>query len=382
LLKRIIKPGEPGYQRCTVTLMDTTDPDITFDRDGVSNWVCDFRKNVLSQWNPAGNEPAFRSLIDRIKADGRRREYDCALGLSGGVDSSYLAYIAKREGLRPLVVHTDAGWNSDIAARNIEKVVRSCGFDLTTVVIDWREMADLQRAFLKAGLPNQDIPQDHVIFAAFYGLAAKHRIKWVLSGHNYACESVLPSAWGYSSADVRHLTAIHERFGERPMGSFPRMSSARYGIVYTLLGGMRLVKPLDLLPYNKAAAMRTLEHEFGWQYYGGKHCESRWTRYFQGWWLPKRFGYDKRLAHLSSLILSGQLSRDEALAELQSTTYTEEMMTSDLELILKKLKFSVEEWNQIMALPLHGHDEFPTSSLFTQVLTAGRNTLRLAGFLR
>ncbi len=382
MLKRIARYGEPGYRRCTVTVMDTTDPDIVFDRDGVSNWVHYYREKVLPRWNPAGNEGAFRALIDRIKADGRSREYDCALGLSGGVDSSYLAYLAKREGLRPLVVHTDAGWNSDIAVRNIENIVKTCGFDLTTVVIDWGEMADLQRAFLKAGLPNQDIPQDHVIFAAFYGLAARHRIKWVLSGHNFACESVLPPAWGYSSADLRHLMAIHRRFGERPLGSFPRMSSAKYGILYTLLGGMRVAKPLDLVPYNKAAAMRTLEREFGWQYYGGKHFESRWTRYFQGWWLPRRFGYDKRLAHLSSLILSGQISRDEALEELRETAYGEEMMRDDLELILRKLKFSAEEWSRLMELPLHAHDEFPMSTGFTRALTVGRDLLRRTGILR
>jgi hypothetical protein len=160
------------------------------------------------------------------------------------------------------------------------------------------------------------------------------------------------------------------------------MSSARYGIGYTLLRGMRLAKPLDLLPYNKQAAMRTLAQEFNWQYYGAKHFESRWTRYFQGWWLPMRFGYDKRLAHLSSLILSGQMSRDEALAELQSTAYTEEMMREDLDLILRKLNLSVDEWTQIMALPLHAHDEYPTSSLYTRVLMAGRDLLRRTGLLR
>lgn len=382
MVKRIARQGEPGYRRCTVTVMDTTDPDIVFDADGTSSWVRYYRDQILPRWNPAGNEAAFRGLIDRIKADGRRKEYDCALGLSGGVDSSYLAYLAKREGLRPLVVHTDAGWNSDVAVRNIENIVKSCGFDLTTIVIDWEEMADLQRAFLKAGLPNQDIPQDHVIFAAFYGLAARHRIKWVLSGHNFACESVLPPAWGYSSADLRHLTAVHRRFGERPLGSFPRMSSAKYGILYTLVGGMRLAKPLDLVPYNKADAMRTLEREFGWQYYGGKHFESRWTRYFQGWWLPTRFGFDKRLAHLSSLILSGQITRDQALDELAGAPYTEPMMRDDLELILRKLKFSADEWAGLMELPLHGHDEFPTSTAFTRVLTVGRDVLRRTGVLR
>ena len=188
----IIRSGEPGYRQCATTLMDTTDPEITFDEQGVSSWVRYYREVVLPRWNPQGDPAAFNALIRRIKEDGKNKEYDCALGLSGGVDSSYLAHIAKREGLRPLIVHTDAGWNSDIAVRNIEKIVKTCGFDLFTVVIDWDEMADLQRAFLRAGVPDQDIPQDHVIFAAFYGLAAKHRIKWVLSGHNFACESILP----------------------------------------------------------------------------------------------------------------------------------------------------------------------------------------------
>jgi N-acetyl sugar amidotransferase len=382
MLKGIIRPGEPGYRRCAVTVMDTTDPDITFDQDGVSSWVPYFRNNVLCRWTPDGDVPAFRALIARIKADGKHDAYDCALGLSGGVDSSYLAYIAQREGLRPLVVHTDAGWNSDAAVRNIERIVKSRGFDLATIVIDWEEMADLQRAFLRAGVPNQDIPQDHVIFAAFYGLAAKHRIKWVLSGHNFACESILPPAWGHSSADLRHLTAIHRRFGEKPLGTFPRMSSAKYGILYTLLRGMRVAKPLDLLHYDKAEAMRVLEEECGWQDYGGKHCESRWTRYFQSWWLPARFGYDKRLAHVSSRILSGQISREAGLKELQSANYTQSMMKDDLELILRKLRMSLDEWQEIMTLPLHGHDEYPTSVRFATAMAAGRNALRRVGLFR
>ncbi|PIP12197.1 MAG: ExsB family protein, partial [bacterium (Candidatus Stahlbacteria) CG23_combo_of_CG06-09_8_20_14_all_40_9] len=294
MLKKIKRAGEPGYKQCSVTIMDTTDPDITFDDNGISNWVYYFREKILPNWKPEGNPEAFETLIQRIKSDGKDKEYDCALGLSGGVDSSYLAYIAKREGLRPLIVHTDAGWNSEIAVENIENIVKLCGFDLFTVVIDWDEMRDLQLAFLRAGVPNQDIPQDHTIFAAFYGLAAKHRIKWVLSGHNNACESILPPAWGHDALDVCHLNAIHRRFGEGRLGSFPRMGRIRYGLRYTLLGGMRVAKPLDLLPYKKAEAMDVLEREFGWQYYGGKHFESRWTRFFQGWWLPTKFGYDKR----------------------------------------------------------------------------------------
>ena len=297
MLKKIIRPGEPGYQQCTVTIMDTTDPLISFDETGVSNWVYYFREKVLPRWKPEGNPAGFEALIKRIKEDGKGKDYDCALGLSGGVDSSYLAYIAKREGLRPLIVHTYAGWNSDVAVKNIENLIKACSFDLFTIVIDWDEMADLQRAFLRAGVPNQDIPQDHVIFAAFYGLAAKHHIKWVLSGHNYACESILPEAWGHNALDLRHIKAIHRGFGNGRLPSFPLMSLTKYGLLYTLVRGMRVVKPLNLLPYTKAEAMQILGREFGWKYYGGKQFESRWTRFFQGWWLPSRFGFDKRLAH-------------------------------------------------------------------------------------
>ena len=381
-MRKIIRPGEAGYRQCAVTVMDTTDPEIAFDESGASSWVRHYRENVLPRWNPAGNPAAFEALIRRIKEDGRRKDYDCALGLSGGVDSSYLAHVAKREGLRPLIVHTDTGWNSDIAVRNIEKIVKTCGFDLFTVVIDWDEMADLQRAFLRAGVPDQDIPQDHVIFAAFYGLAAKHRIKWVLSGHNYACESVLPPAWGYDAMDWHHMAAIHRRFGERPLGTFPRMGRARFGLEYTLLRGIRVLRPLNLLPYVKADAMRTLEREFDWQYYGGKHFESRWTRFFQGWWLPTRLGYDKRLAHLSSLILSGQITRDEALQEMRQTPYTEAMMQEDRDLILKKLDMSRDEWEALLASPPHAHDEYPQSRRLTRFMSAGQRMLRRGGLLK
>ena len=382
MLKKIIHPGESGYRQCTVTIMDTTDPDITFDEAGVSSWAHYFRENVLTRWKPEGDPVTLKALMQRIKADGKGKEYDCALGLSGGVDSSYLAYIAKREGLRPLVVHTDVGWNSDIAVCNIEKIVKSCGYELFTLVIDWDVMADLQRAFLRAGVPNQDIPQDQVIFAAFYGFAAKHRIKWVLSGHNHACESILPVAWGHNPFDIRHIKAIHRKFGNRRLNSYPLMSLTRYGLLYTLIRGMRVVKPLNLVPYNKAEAMQILEREFGWQYYGGKHFESRWTRFFQGWWLPTRFGYDKRLAHLSSLIMSGQMTREAALQEMKTDYCSQSILEEDKDLILKKLGMSGSEWDKIMAAPIHSHDEYPTSAWITKLLTVGHNTIRRGGFLK
>lgn len=379
---KIIRPSDPGYRQCAVTVMDTTDPEITFDEQGVSNWVSYFRNQVLPQWNPAGDEAAFRELMQRIKNDGRNKDYDCAIGLSGGVDSSYLAYIAKREGLRPLIVHTDTGWNSNVAVRNIEKIIDACNFDLFTLVIDWDEMADVQRSFLRAGVPDQDIPQDHAIFAAFYGLAAKHRIKWVLSGHNFASESILPPAWGHDALDWRHIAAVHRRFGERPLGAFPRMSRARFGIEYTLLRGIRVIRPLNLLSYKKVEAVRTLEQEFDWQDYGGKHFESRWTRFYQGWWLPKRFGYDKRLAHLSSLILSGQITRDFALEELSKAPYTDAMMKEDLEFILKKLRISIFEWEELLAAPTHQHQQYPRAVWFPKLLSTGNRVLRYMEGLR
>lgn len=375
-MKKIIKFGEPGYRQCTVTIMDTTDPDITFDTNGESSWAKYYREKVLPTWSPEGDPKAFASLIQKIKDDGKGKEYDCALGLSGGVDSSYMAYIAKREGLRPLVVHTDAGWNSDIAVRNIENIVNKCGFDLVTAVIDWDEMADLQRSFLRAGVPNQDIPQDHVIFSAFYRIAVKHRIKWILNGSNYACESILPEAWGYDAMDVLHIKAIHRKFGERPLATLPLMSRLKYGIEYTWLRGLKVARPLNYLNYNKAEVINLLKREFDWQYYGGKHFESRWTRFFQGWWLPTKFGYDKRLAHLSSLIVSGQISREEALKEMETESYTMQMMEEDRELILKKLNMSQDEWTKVINSPVHFHDEYAKSTIFPKLLIFGFNTLR------
>lgn len=368
MLKKIIRPGEPGYQQCTVTIMDTTDPDISFDQDGVSNWVYYYKEKILPNWKPEGDEEAFASLINRIKQDGKGKEYDCALGLSGGVDSSYLAYLAKREGLRTLVVHVDTGWNSDVAVTNIERIVKSCGFDLFTLVIDWDEMADLQRAYLRSGVPDLDVPQDHVIYAALYKFITKHKFKWVLSGHNNACESILPVAWSHSARDLKQLMSIHHKFGERPLENFPRMSNLRFGIFYTLLRGMRVAKLLDFVKYDKAEAIAILEREFDWQDYGGKHFESRWTRFFQGWWLPVKFGYDKRLAHLSSLILSGQITREAALLEIMETSYTQNMMETDRDLILKKLRMPFEEWEAILASRLHDYNEYQNSDKLDKVL--------------
>jgi N-acetyl sugar amidotransferase len=356
--------------------MDTTDPEIRFNAAGECHYVDDYRNRILPAWNPDGDPEALSSLFNRIRRDGQGKEYDCLLGLSGGVDSSYLAYLAWKHGLRPLVVHTDTGWNSELAVKNIEGIVKTCGFDLFTYVVYWPEMQDLQRAFFRAAVPNQDIPQDHAIFAAFYAQAGRHGVPWVLSGSNFACESILPPAWGYDALDLRHLKAVHRRFGTQPLRQFPAMGYLRHALHFRWLQKMKVAKPLNLVRYNKQEAMDTLTREFGWRYYGGKHYESRFTKFFQGWYLPTKFGFDKRLAHLSSLILSGQLTREAALLELEREHYAPEDLREDLVYMQKKLGVTAEEFDALMALPPRRHEDYPSARV---AIRMGR---RAVGLLR
>jgi N-acetyl sugar amidotransferase len=308
-------------------------------------------------WNPDGNPEKLEALIDRIRRDGRGRDYDAISGLSGGVDSTYLAYLARQWGLRLLIVHVDTGWNSELAVRNIENTVAKLGFDLATHVVDWEEMQDLQLAFLRSGVPNQDIPQDHAIVAGFFRFAARHQVRWVLSGSNLACESILPAAWGYDNLDLAHIRDIHRRFGRRPLTRFPTLSFAQHAVRDQILGRMRVVSPLNFVRYEKAAAMGILERDLGWRYYGGKHYESRFTKFFQAWYLPQRWGYDKRLAHLSSLVVAGQMAREAALEEFQTGSLPEDEVLADQEYLANKLGISFAAFEQLMSIPCtpHGH---------------------------
>lgn len=361
--------------------MDTSDPDITFDDAGVCNHCLTFDETASQVWhpNPKGRK-MLDVIVDRIKQEGVGKPYDCAIGLSGGVDSSYLAWVAKKElGLRMLAVHVDGGWNSELATRNIENIVRRLDIDLHTHVVDWEEMRDLQRAFLRAGLANQDVPQDHAFFAALYSNAQSHGLRYVLSGGNYATESVLPSEWAYNAMDLRHLEAVHKRFGERPLATFPRVSFFRYYFWNRYIKRMRVVRPLNYLPYIKREAITTLERELGFQYYGGKHFESRFTKWQQLYFRPRKFGYDERRAYMASLILAGQMTRNQALAALAGDVENERQAEADTGYILKKLAVSEQEFALIMAAPPKTFRDYPSNHALFNFKTALRNWLKMRG---
>lgn len=365
------------YKQCTRCVMDTTDPQITFDENGVCNHCRYFDERQKPKWFPNEiGKKKLNEILQKIKKDCKNDEYDCVIGLSGGIDSSYLIYKAKEWGLRVLAVHVDAGWNSELAVKNIENVCKYSGFDLHTIVIDWNEMRELQIAFLKSATANQDIPQDHAFFAALYNYAVKFNIKYVLTGSNYATESILPSAWGYSAMDSKFLLDINDKFGKIKLKKFPIVSFWKLHIYYPYVKQMKVVSPLNYIYYNKDEAIKTLQEKCGWRYYGGKHHESRFTKFFQAYYLPWKFGYDKRKAHFSSLIVAGFMTREEALEELKKPLYDPKELLEDKKFIAKKLRLSDEEFEKILNAPKHDFSEFKSHYKFRMRL------VKIARFLR
>ena len=332
------------YNICSRCIMDTTDPEITFNKDNICNH-CEYFDEFISSdlFNIEENRKKINDIVKKIKSYGKNKKYDCIIGLSGGVDSSYVAIKIAEWGLRPLVVHVDAGWNSELAVRNIENICKRLKFDLVTHVVNWQDIKNLQLAFLRSGVANQDVPQDHAFFAALYHYAVKSNIKYVISGGNLATESILPTAWGYDAMDATHIRYISKTFSKRKLNNFPIISFFSYFIKYPFLIKMKVIRPLDYIDYNKNKAIEILKKEFDWKYYGGKHYESHWTKFFQGHFLPYKFGYDKRKAHLSSLILSNQITREDALKELAKPLYNEKNLIEDKEFIAKKLNISISE---------------------------------------
>ncbi len=363
--------------------MDTTDPEITFDEHGVSSYVPYFTTVIAPVlWPAQAGErmPELTALVERIKADGRGKPYDCIIGISGGVDSTYLTLQAVRLGLRPLCVHFDSGWNSELAVDNIHNLVTTLGLDLFTQVVDWREMRDLQLAYLKSGIANADTPTDHAFGYVAFHQARKYGIKHIISGANYASESILPAAWEYTSDDAKLLKAIHRRFGKVKLKTYPVMGSFTRSLWYPYARGITSHQLLNYVPYHYAEAKATIASEVGWRDYGGKHYESVFTRWFQGYYLPTRFGFDKRIAHYSSLILSGEMTRDEAMQLLESPNYPKELREQDTEFMAKKLGISTAELDQIVMSPPKSYTDYPNSAAAARRQFA--ITVRVGGILR
>ena len=369
--------NKPNYRICANCVMDTSDSNIVFDARGWCDYCNNYHSSILPNWHPnERGEREIMKVVEQIKRDGQGRDHDSLLGISGGVDSSYLAYLAKEKfGLRPLIFHVDAGWNSQQAVHNIERVVEGLGLDLHTEVINWLEMKDLQLAFFKAQVPHLDTPQDHAFFASLYNFAAKHGFKYILNGGNYSTECVRePLEWHYHASDLRQLRDIHRRFGTRPLETFPLSDIFTYKLYYRYVKGVRVVKPLNCVPYIKEEAMQLLIDKLGWQRYAHKHYESRFTRFYEGYWLPTKFGYDKRRAHFSSLILTEQMTRDEALQKLAVPAYDEATIAQDFEYIATKLDISVDELRALHSGPNKTYRDYrsamPLIELGTKVLRA------------
>lgn len=335
------------YKICTSCVMDTSDPGIKFNSAGVCDYCQNFHAEIEPNWDVgARGQAELAALCEKIKAEGVGKDFDCIIGLSGGLDSSYAAYIAKEKlGLRPLLFHVDAGWNTDQAVGNIEKLVDGLGLDLYTEVINWEEMKDLQLAFLRSQIADQDLPQDAAFFSALYKFARKHKIKYVLTGGNYSTECCRePEEWGgYPGIDKTLFKDIHDRFGTRKLKTFPLVDIFTYKIIYQRILGMEVVKPLNLLPYIKKDAEAELFDRFGWQRFQHKHHESRFTRFYEDFWMPRKFGFHKRRAHFSSLIMTGQMTRDEAIERLCRPEMDEHFLKQEFEYVSNKLGLTVEE---------------------------------------
>ena len=339
--------------------MDTSDPEIRFESNGYCNHCSDyFTKTSKLVYQGEISDNRLLRLVQKIKNSGKNNNYDCVIGISGGVDSIYTAYLAKNLGLRPLTVHMDNGWNSALAVNNIEKTLKKLNFDLHTYVVDWLEFKDLQLAFLKASVPEAETPTDIAIPASLHIIAAQYNIKYIFSGGNYATEGILPNSWHYNAKDVRFLRAIHREFGTKKLKTFPTFGFEKE-MYYKFFRGIKMIYPLNYIPYNKQDAIKILEQKLDWKNYGGKHHESIYTKFIQSYLLPEKFDIDYRRATYSTQICSGEIKREEALQELNKKPYDLIKIEEEKEYICKKLDITCEELNNIMNLPPKTYKDYP-----------------------
>ena len=368
-----------SYRQCIRCVMDTSDSVIKFDDHGVCDHCKTFDKEILPNWNMGiGREKQLSSIVNRIKKGGEGKDFDCILGMSGGVDSSYLLYLAKKVlNLRPLVFHVDAGWNSQIAVNNIERLVDGLDLDLYTEVIDWDDMKSLQRAYFRSGVPHIDTPQDHAFFATMYKFASNHEIKNILTGGNYSTECVRnPNEWMYFQSDSTQLRDIYKKHGGSPLKRYPITNIIWHKVYLPYVKRIKLHRLLDYLPYNKEQATQFLEDNYGYKRYPQKHFESRFTKFYESYWLPEKFGFDTRRVQFSSLILTGQMTREIALNELKKLAYDPEIIQHDFEYVASKLDMSVNELQECFDLPNKSYKDYKNQETLYRV---GAKVLKMLG---
>ena len=364
---------------CNNCVMDNTDSKISFDDKGICDHCNTYYSDILPKWHTdEKGDKALKEIVAKIKKEGEGKDFDCLMGMSGGIDSSYLLYImVKKYGLRPLVFHVDAGWNSQIAVNNIERLVDGLGLDLYTEVINWEEIKDLQLAFFKSGVSHIDTPQDHSFFATMYKFASKHNIKHILTGGNYSTECVRnPLEWMYYQTDSIQLKDIYKKHGTGKLKDYPVTNILWHKVFLPYFKKIKLIRPLDFFPYDKDEAMQLLEDKFGYQKYPQKHFESRFTRFYESYWLPKKFGYDTRKVQYSSLILTNQMTRDQALEKLKSPAYDPKTIHQDFEYIATKLGISKEELQSYMDAPNKTYKDYKSQE---NIYNIGAKVMRLLG---
>lgn len=367
------------YKICSRCIMDTTsDPNLQLDERGVCNY-CHEYDDMYKKMLPyrKGGVQKLAEIFEKIKKECKNQEYDCAVGMSGGVDSSYVLHMCKQYGLRVLVIHVDACWNSELAVHNIEAMCTKLGYDLHTVVMDWTTMKELQRAYLFSGLGNQDVPQDHCFIAATRQICKKKHIRYMLNGWNLATEGILSHAYQQSPSDWINIKSVYKKCG-RGRVSLKKYKHSNFFdayIAYRYLYPVKEIRPLLYIDYSKKMAIDLLEREYGWKYYGGKHYESRFTRFFQEVYLPRKYGWEKRRDHISSLIVGGELTREEGLKEMSQPTATESQLIEETEYILKKLEITEEEWQGILAAPNKNVGDYDNSQKMLNICKTVKDML-------
>ena len=342
-------------QICTCCIMDSSDPNIFFNDSGICDYCLNFKNAIRPSWQlDSEGQKSLDAIAESIRASGKGHDFDCIIGLSGGLDSSYCAYVAKEKmGLRPLLFHVDAGWNTDQAVGNIEKLVDGLGLDLYTDVVNWESVKRMQVAFLRAGIPDQDLVQDASFFSGLYKFARQHGIKHIITGSNFSTECCRePEEWGgYLGIDKTLFGDIWTKCGDGKPNDFPLVDILVYKVWYQKILGMKVHHPLNLVPYVKKEAEDELDQRFGWQRFKHKHHESRFTRFYEDYWLPRRFGFEKRRAHFSSLIMTGQMTRDQALERIAKPEMDEHFLMQEFEYVAHKLDLTVDELQTIFDSP-------------------------------